>query len=422
MRWSLSLGSIGGTAIRIHVTFLLFLIWLGVIYYRQGGTEAAWQGTLFIVLLFLCVLLHELGHVFAARRYGVQTRDVTLWPFGGIASMERLPDKPYQELVVAIAGPLVNVVIAAVLLLWLGTWLDPEGLTKIDDPAVSMAAKLAGANVVLVLFNMIPAFPMDGGRVLRALLAMRMGNARATEVAATIGQGFAVAFGIFGIFYNPMLIIIAVFIFLAASSEAAHAQLRAVGQGVLVSDAMVTAFQVLPVNATVSDAVDALIRTTQTEFPIVDGGGRLRGVLTREAMIKALKERGPETPVLEVVQTDIPTVPARAKLDTALQLLTEKGIPVVGVTDSEGRLIGLLTVENVGELMMVHNARPEFDHRAPASAKRAGEPAGTLGLSGRTSGLRCVRGGAPRPAGRRKLPPIAARSCVHVRHGCSGRS
>src|SRR3989337_4019737 len=138
MRSSLNLGSIGGTAFRIPVPFLPFLVWLGAIYYRQGGAEAAWQGTIFIVILFLCVLLHELGHVFAARRYGIQTRDVTLWPFGGIASMERMPDKPSEELIVALAGPAVNVVIAAVLLLWLGPQLDPANLTQIENPAASL--------------------------------------------------------------------------------------------------------------------------------------------------------------------------------------------------------------------------------------------------------------------------------------------
>ena len=365
MRWSLRIGSLGGTAILIHVTFLLFLIWLGAIYYRQGGVGAAWQGTIFIILLFLCVLLHELGHVFAARYYGVQTRDVTLWPFGGISSMERMPEKPSQELIVALAGPAVNVVIAAGLLLWLGPRLNPESLTQIQDPAVSLAAKLAGANIILVLFNMIPAFPMDGGRVLRALLAMRMGNARATELAATIGQGFAVVFGVVGIFYNPMLIIIALFIFLAASGEASQAQLRAVAQGTLVSDAMITEFQTLATNATVNDAAEALIRTTQTEFPIVDGSGRLRGVLTRDVMIKALKERGPETPVLEVMREDVPTVPARARLDTALRSLMQKGRPVVGVTAADGRLIGLLTLENLGEMMMIQSARPNVPGRGP---------------------------------------------------------
>ena len=370
MSWSIRIGSIGGTAILIHVTFLLFLVWLGFIYYRQGGAEAAWQGTIFIALIFLCVLLHELGHVFAAQRYGVKTRDVTLWPFGGIASMERMPDKPSEELIVALAGPAVNVAIAAVLLLWLGPQLDTANLAKIEDPTVSLAAKLAGANIMLVLFNMIPAFPMDGGRVLRALLAMRMGNARATELAAAIGQGFAVVFGVVGIFYNPMLIIIAAFIFLAASGEAAQAQLRAVAQGTLVEDAMITAFQSLPATATVNDAAEALIRTTQTEFPIVDGAQRLRGVLTREAMIKALKERGPQTPVLDVMQTDIPTVPARTKLDTALRSLMQKGRPVVGVTDAQDRLIGLLTVENLGEMMMLQSARPEISARPWSDPQR----------------------------------------------------
>ena len=367
MRWSLNVGSIAGTAIRIHITFLLFLVWLGLVYYRQGGAEAARQGTIFIVLIFLCVLLHELGHVFAARRYGVRTRDVTLWPFGGIASMERMPDKPSEELIVAVAGPAVNVAIAAVLIALLWPHLDPENLAKLEDPGVSLAVKVAGANIMLVLFNMIPAFPMDGGRVLRALLAMRMGNARATELAATIGQGFAVLFGILGILYNPMLIIIAAFIFLAASGEATQAQLRAVAQGTLVSDAMITAFETLPTSATVNDAADALIRTTQTEFPIVDGTGRLRGVLTRDAMIRALKARGPDAPVLEAMEADIPTVPANAKLDTALRALTEKGYPALGVTDAAGKLVGLLTVQNLGEMMMVHSARPEAAAPGPWS-------------------------------------------------------
>jgi Zn-dependent protease/CBS domain-containing protein len=364
MRWSLNLGSIAGTAIRIHITFLLFLVWLGTIYYRQGGTEAAWQGTLFIVLIFLCVLLHELGHVFAARRYGVQTRDVTLWPFGGISSMERMPDKPSEELIVAVAGPAVNVAIAGVLLLFLWPHLNPDNLAKLEDPAVSLGVRVAGANIILVLFNMIPAFPMDGGRVLRAILAMRMGNARATEMAATIGQGFAVVFGVLGMFYNPMLIIIAVFIFLAASGEASQAQLRSVAQDALVSDAMITAFESLPTSAIVSDAADALIRTTQTEFPIVDGTGHMRGVLTRDAMIKALKQRGPDTPVLEVMQGDIPTVPARAKLDSAVRSLMQRGQPIIGVTGADGKLVGLLTVENLGEMMMIHSARPESETEA----------------------------------------------------------
>lgn len=362
MPWSLTIGRLGETAIRIHVTFLLFLVWIWAAYYRTGGADAAWQGVLFVALLFACVLLHELGHVFAARHFSVRTPDITLWPFGGIASLERIPEKPLEELVVAIAGPLVNVVIAAVLLLILGAGFNTDDLSRIEDPGTSMLVKLAGANIFLVVFNLIPAFPMDGGRVLRALLAMRMGFGRATAVAASIGQGLAIALGLAGIFFNPMLMIIGVFVFLAASGEAGQVQLKEASRGLSVADAMITHFETLGPGATVDDAADALIRTTQREFPVVDGGGRLRGVLTRDAMIRALKDEGPQTPVIDVMQQDVPTVEARARLDAALKLITSAQAPAVGVLDGEGRLVGLLTPENVGELMMIHAARP--DHGA----------------------------------------------------------
>jgi Zn-dependent protease len=371
MPWSITIARVAGTAVRIHVTFLLLLGWIWFAYYQQGGAEAAWEGVAFVALLFLCVLLHEFGHVLAAKRYGVNTRDVTLWPFGGIASLERIPEKPSEELVVAIAGPAVNVVIAAVLIFLLGARIDPEHLTHIQDPAISMASKLAAANIFLVLFNLIPAFPMDGGRVLRSLLAMRMGHAQATQWAAAIGQGFAVAFGILGIFSgNVMLIVIAVFVFLAASGEASHAQLRAVTRGNLIADAMITKFESLNTGATVNEAVELLIRTTQKEFPVVDGAGKLRGVVTRDSMIRGLKDLGPTAPVLEIMESDIPTVRSRASLETAVKALTELGKPVVGVIDGAGRLIGLLTAENLGEMMMVQAATPQprAGWRRPASA------------------------------------------------------
>src|ERR1700674_2887583 len=346
MPWSLTIGTVAGTAVRIHATFLLFLIWIWAAYYRQGGVEAAWQGVIFIALLFLCVLLHEFGHVFAARRYGIKTPDITLWPFGGIASLERIPETPVEELVVAIAGPAVNVVIALLLIVVLGATVDPQHLAQIDDPKIGMIAKLAGANIFLVLFNLIPAFPMDGGRVLRALLAIRLGFARATEIAASIGQGLAVVLGV-----------IAIFVSLAASGEAGHAQLREVSRGALVADAMITKFETLGPQATVGDAVETLLRTTQREFPIVDGAGHLRGVLTRDAMIRALKEHGPAAPAMEAMQLDVPTIPARATLESAVKLLNESRAPAVGVTDRHGRLVRLLTPENLGEMMMVRAAR-----------------------------------------------------------------
>lgn len=359
MHWSLTVGYVYGTAVRIHVTFLLFLAWIWVAYYQQGGAGAAWEGVAFVALLFLCVLLHEFGHIFAARRYGVKTPEVTLWPFGGMARLERIPEKPSEELVVALAGPAVNVVIALVLVAFLGGATGLENLANIENPHVSLVAKLAAANIFLVVFNLIPAFPMDGGRVLRALLAMRMGYAQATQTAASIGQALAIGFGILGILGNPMLIIIAVFVFLAASGEAGTVQMRQAAQGVLVQDAMITQFETLGPQSSVGDAAEALIRTTQKEFPIVDGAGHLRGVLTRDAMIRALQANGPDSSAMEAMQGDIPTLPVRAPLDAALRILTESRAPVLGALDPEGRLVGLLSPENVGEMMMLRAARPE---------------------------------------------------------------
>jgi len=226
MRSSLKVASIFGIEVRIHLTFLLFLVWIWFSYYQVAGFTGAVQGVLFILALFACVLLHEFGHAFAARGFGIKTPDITLLPIGGVARLNRIPDKPWQELVVAIAGPLVNVVIAAALILVIHRSAALEQLEYLESPRIELLSKLASINVMLVLFNLIPAFPMDGGRVLRALLAMAMPYARATQIAAWIGQGLAVVFAIFGIFGNPLLIFIAFFIFVGAQQEAAMARAK----------------------------------------------------------------------------------------------------------------------------------------------------------------------------------------------------
>ena len=221
MGWSINIGSIAGTAIRLHITFLLFLVWIFFASYASGGVETAWTSLAFMLLLFACVVAHEFGHIFMARQFGVTTPTVTLLPIGGVAQLERIPEEPWQEFLVAIAGPAVNVVIAAVLVLFLGASLDTANLASMDKSSIGILDRLAVVNVFLVLFNMIPAFPMDGGRVLRALLASRLGFTRATEIAASVGQGLAFVFGFLGLFYNPMLIFIAIFVYLAASSDEA---------------------------------------------------------------------------------------------------------------------------------------------------------------------------------------------------------
>src|SRR5438128_3097257 len=195
MPWSLNIGTIAGTAIRVHVTFLLFLGWIFVASYVAEGPQAALSGLVFMVLLFSCVLAHEFGHIFTAGAFGVSTPDVTLLPIGGMARLERIPEEPYQEFLVAIAGPLVNVAIAFALVALAGARLNVGDLSAVESAKVALVDRLAAVNLFLVLFNMIPAFPMDGGRVLRALLATRMDYIRATGIAAFIGQGLAFALG-----------------------------------------------------------------------------------------------------------------------------------------------------------------------------------------------------------------------------------
>lgn len=357
MSWSIPIGTIRGTVIRIHLTFILFLVWIGTVHYARGGLPAAFEGVLFICLLFLCVVLHEFGHIVAAQRYGVQTPDVTLLPIGGVARLERIPEEPAQELVVALAGPAVNVVIAVVLWLLLGGFVPMES-AEVTNPGVSMLARLAAVNIFIAVFNLIPAFPMDGGRVLRALLTYRLGYARGTQIAASIGQALAFGLGLLGLFGNPILLFIALFVYLAASSEASAVQMREAARGVLTTDAMITHFESLRLESRVEDAVQCLIHTTQHEFPVLDDDGRLVGLLTRDEMIKALRERGPEAPVVEVMRTDIPVVRRHTSLDQALRQMQEKRLPAMGVTNAEGRLVGLLTPENIGELMMIQAARP----------------------------------------------------------------
>jgi Zn-dependent protease/CBS domain-containing protein len=359
MSWSLNIGSIAGTAIRVHITFLLFLGWIFAASWASGGAAEAWQGLVFMLLLFACVVAHEFGHIFTARAFGVTTPDVTLLPIGGVARLERIPEAPREEFLIAIAGPLVNVAIAIVLLIVGSGHLDTGSLAAVENPQVSLIDKLAAVNLFLAVFNMIPAFPMDGGRVLRALLASRLGFVRATEIAAMIGQGTAFALGFLGLFYNPMLIFIAIFVYLAAAGEAHAVALRAMSRGVPVTTAMMTQYATLTPEAHVDEAVQTLLRTSQSEFPVLDGAGKPVGLLSRQDLMKAVRERGPDARVVEAMSTNLPTLGHRQCLDEAFRMLQEKSVPAVAVVDAAGKLVGLVTSETVGEMMMLHEALPK---------------------------------------------------------------
>lgn len=355
MSWSFRFARVAGIELRIHVTFFLLLAWLGVVYYNAGGWAHLTGGLAFILALFACVLLHELGHAVAARAFGIRTPDITLLPIGGLARLERMPEKPWQEIVVALAGPAVNVVIAGVVLLLLprGYAFDPEALAS---PTGAFLPKLALVNIVLVLFNLVPAFPMDGGRVFRATLALFLPYAQATRIAARLGQGLAFVFGFLGLLYNPWWVFIALFIFLGASSEASHAQMRDLSRHLTVRDAMMTELVPLPADATIDTAIEALLRTAQHEFPVLDADGTFRGVLTRNGLIAALKRSGPTTPVLDAMHRDLPVVSTHTPFHEAFAQMNACGCPALPVLEN-GRLVGLITPENVGELMLVQSLR-----------------------------------------------------------------
>ncbi|MGC9419201.1 MAG: site-2 protease family protein [Rhodovulum sp.] len=354
MTWSFPIGHLFGSELRVHATFFLLLAWIGAAAWIASGPLAALINVIFVLALFACVVAHEFGHALMARRFGIATPDITLLPIGGLARLDRMPEKPGQEIAVALAGPAVNVVIWAILVA-LGAETDLEKLAALDQGGIAgFWGKLAAVNLFLVLFNMIPAFPMDGGRVFRAALAYGMGRVAATRFAARAGQALAFVFGFLGLTWgSPVLVLIAIFVFVAAGAESADVSLRDMARHMRARDAMITQFEALQPADTLQVASNAVIRTTQHEFPVVDAGGGLRGFLTRNALFAALAEGNRMRAVTEAMTEGIPSVPLAAPLDAALDALQDTGAPAVAVVEPSGRMIGYITRENIGELMVI---------------------------------------------------------------------
>jgi Zn-dependent protease/predicted transcriptional regulator len=357
MKWSYGIGRIAGTEIKVHVTFLLLLLWRGAAVYSTGGGDAALAETLFILALFGCVILHEFGHILMARRFGVRTPDVILLPIGGVARLERIPEEPRQEFLIAIAGPIVTLLIAVVLYVGLVLAGSPPSLASFAPDTGSFAARIMFVNLWLLGFNLIPAFPMDGGRVLRALLATRVGLVRATRAAGSVGQVLAVTMGLIGLAKGEaILVLIAFFVFIGAAAEASAVETRAAGQGLSVADMMVTQFRTIPIHATLAEAVDLLLAGEQREFPVVDNLGRTEGLLTRDNLIRGLRERGPQSTVADAMTSPAPTVAPNTPFQEGLEQLRASGLPALPVVDGAGTLIGLLTMENISELLLIRRA------------------------------------------------------------------
>lgn len=356
MRWSWRVGEFAGIGVYIHATFLLLLVWIGIANWAAAQSlSAAITGVAFVAAVFGCVLLHEFGHALAARRYGIRTRDITLLPIGGVARLERMPEDPRQELVVSLAGPLVNVLIAAVLLAWIVLSSALVPFTTLSLTAGPLIERLLSINIVLVAFNLLPAFPMDGGRVVRALLAMRMEYTRATQIAASLGQGLAMLFGLIGLLTGHfMLLFIAFFVWIGAGQEATTVQIKHALGGIPVSRAMVTDFHTLSPTDRLQRPVDLLLRGFQQDFPVL-WGNELIGVLTRSDLLAGLAQRGPDATVQDYMRRDFITADPLEMLETALARLQECQCHTVPVVRN-GEVVGLLTSDNLGEFMMVQSA------------------------------------------------------------------
>lgn len=355
MKWQWKIGRFAGIDVFVHATFLLLIGWVGYTYWREfQDWTRVFIGILFILALFVCVVLHEYGHALTARKYGIKTRDITLYPIGGVARLERLPDRPIEELWVALAGPAVNVVIAAVLIAYLFLTNGLVPITGMNFTQGSFVERLVAVNIYLVLFNLIPAFPMDGGRVLRALLALKLEYVQATQIAATIGQGIALLFGFIGLFTNSFLIFIALFVWIGAAQEASMVQVRHSLGGIPITRAMQSDFQVLSPPDTLARVVELILAGSQQDFPVVENG-RVVGILDRDTFISALSKNGQNTPVAEVMHRDVPEIDSHDMVEKALMRLQESGSKTLPVTHG-GRLVGLITAENITEFLMIRSA------------------------------------------------------------------
>lgn len=356
MKYSLQLGNIAGIKISVHWTFLILIFWIVFSNVRSGLTfnEIVWSVT-FVLTIFLCVTLHELGHALTAKRFKIKTKEISILPIGGVAQLESIPEKPKEELLVALAGPAVNVVIAAVLYPFVTVGREIEDLSTLSriGPGNFLLA-LMSINLWLALFNLIPAFPMDGGRVLRALLAFRLTHAKATAIAASVGQILAIAFVFLGFFYNPFLIFIGFFIFLGAQSEAAYAQSKSMLKGFTVSDVLMKEIPVIDANASVREAAAKLLEGQNKNFVVYEDGKPV-GTLSRDQIIKALGENGEYVSVSRVKDEQMVILSPDLPLEDAwLKLQQEKKPFMLVMTD--GRMEGVLDRENVAEFILIQTA------------------------------------------------------------------
>jgi Zn-dependent protease/CBS domain-containing protein len=367
MGTSFKIGRAFGIDLKVHWTFFLLLAFFAFVsYQRTGSLTNALITALVIVALFVCVVLHEYGHSIVAQRLGIEIHDITLLPIGGVARLKSLPTRPMDEVKIAIAGPLVNVVLApiffGVALLLGSSPLDAANILQGGNSLGQIFAYLGLINVALVVFNMIPAFPMDGGRVLRGLLATRLGPVRATDVSSAIGQFFALGFFLIGLLGgNYLLALVGVFIFFGAGGEQQMVRQRELTRGLLVSDVMGTRPRLETVTPyhTFGQVLDSVIHGYQEDFPVVDENGNLVGMITRNEIMAAAHSPERFSSVRDLMKTDFPIISPDSDLFTdGARLLQESGLRALPVVKA-GNLVGMLTADDVGQAALLRDIRKQ---------------------------------------------------------------
>ena len=339
-----------GIPVRLHFTFILLLVFL--LFIGVGGRQSGWMTVVYVLALFASVLLHEIGHTLVARRYGIRTLEIVMFPIGGISRPERAP-KVREELWVAMAGPLVNLLIAAGLLIWVGIEQGFVSLAQLREPTnANLAERIALGNLLLFVFNLLPAYPMDGGRILRSFLALRLPEQEATRIAAGAGQALAILMGLGGLLWgNFILMFIALFVYLGAAHEHTAVRGRILTTGFPVRAAMITDFRTLQHGETIRDAGNLLLTTSQHDFPVMHGDSVV-GLLTRSALVRAMLTEGPDGYVAGAMDREFPRVTPDQPLQDVLPQVSAPGACVL-VMDADGRLLGLLTSENVSEFLLL---------------------------------------------------------------------
>lgn len=363
-RWKIA--RVAGIDIYLHATFPLLVVWIAIYRYSQSGTlGSAGTAAAFILLLFAAIALHELGHAVVARRFGIRTQDITLLPIGGIARMERMPEKPREEMLVAVAGPVVNMVLAALLVGLAAIW-------PVRPAPAFFLEELARANYWLAAFNLLPVFPLDGGRILRAALSLEYGHLRATEIATLVGRTGALLIGFAGLIWNPLLVVIAFFVWISAAAESETTRLQELVADVRVEQVMLRDCQTFVAGETLARAANHLLASSQEDFPVITEDRRLLGVLRRTDLIQGVAERGPDARVEEIMQRR----PRTASLHESVRHLLHRWNPPVGavaVLEHGHKLVGLLTATNLGEFLLVQSALHQ--HAEPASHPALTPPA-----------------------------------------------